>query len=500
MKTARKVLFCAALLIAGNVGYARTIDPPYEVGTWPGFRQAAVSYTFDDSCANQFTIAVPVFNEFGFKLTLFTATNWPTAPNWTALQAAAAQGHEIASHTVTHSSLSGLTLANQTAELKNSQDAINAHIAGGRCLTLAYPYCVPSNLALTQRYYIAARHCQGSIEPNTPRDFYQINSIICGSAGSVKTAADFTSRFQSTANTRGWCVLLIHGIDNDGGYSPLQSAVLRASLEYLAGQPNTFWVATFLDAVRYIRERNDVSVTGLSGQAGTITLRVNDTLDDAIYSYPLTLRRSLPEGWPAAGVSQNGRIAAATIVTVNSVKYMMFDAVPDAGDVVLSPCPAAPVGLTAIPGYATVALDWNDNSESNLAGYHVYRSMTSGSGYSRLTDSLLTSSSCDDVDIPHDTTYYYVVTAVNQDSHESACSNEVRGGLYGDWSGNGAVRMDDLSVFLGWWLVNDCDGTVGVDLNEDCEIDLYEFDVLAENWGRAPQNTGGTTSNRPRNR
>jgi peptidoglycan/xylan/chitin deacetylase (PgdA/CDA1 family) len=393
MKTTHEILFCAALLVAGNSGYARTIDAPYEVGAWPGFRQAAVSYTFDDGCSNQFAIALPMFNEFGFKMTLFTITSW--SPNWTVLQTAADQGHEIASHTVTHPSLSGLTLANQTTELKNSQDDINAHITGHKCLTLAYPYCVPSNLALTQQYYIAARHCQGSIEPSTPKDFYQISSIICGSSGSVKTAADFSSRFDSTAASKGWCVLLIHGIDNDGGYSPTQSTVLRQSLEYLSARPSTFWVATFLDAVRYIRERNDVSVKESSNQGASIILQVTDTLDDATYNYPVTLRRPLPADWPAAGVSQNGRTTAASIVTVNSVKYAVFDVVPDAGDVVLSKCPAAPVGLTAVPGYATVVLDWGDNSEPNLAGYHVYRSTTSGSGYSRLTSSLLTGPSCE---------------------------------------------------------------------------------------------------------
>jgi peptidoglycan/xylan/chitin deacetylase (PgdA/CDA1 family) len=497
VKTIHEILFFAALLIVAHSGYARTIDAPYEVGTWPGFRQAAVSYTFDDGCSNQFAIALPMFNEFGFKMTLFTVTSW--SPNWAALQTAADQGHEVASHTVTHPTLSNLTLANQTAELKNSQDDINGHIKGHKCLTLAYPYCAPSDLATTTQYYIAARHCQGAIEPSTPKDFYQISSIICGSSGSVKTTANFSSKFDSTAASKGWCVLLIHGIDDDGGYSPLESTVLHQSLEYLSARPSTFWVATFLDAVRYIRERNDVSVKESSNQSASITLQVTDTLDDAIYNYPVTLRRPLPEGWPAARVSQNGHTAAASIVTVNSVKYAVFDVVPDAGHVVLSPRPAAPVGLTTVPGYATVALDWNDSSEGNLAGYHVYRSTTSGSGYSRLTSSLLTSSSYTDANIPHTVTYYYVVTAVDQDWRESAYSNEVWAGLYGDWSGSGAVRMDDLSFFLNSWLVNDCDSTLAVDLNEDCAVNLYEFDVLAENWGQAPPSTTGT-SGRPRTR
>lgn len=48
MKKANEILLPAILLIAINAGYSRTIETPYEVGPWQGFRQAAVSYTFDD--------------------------------------------------------------------------------------------------------------------------------------------------------------------------------------------------------------------------------------------------------------------------------------------------------------------------------------------------------------------------------------------------------------------------------------------------------------------
>jgi peptidoglycan/xylan/chitin deacetylase (PgdA/CDA1 family) len=394
MKKVNEILLFTAFLAVGSAGYSQTIDPPYEVGTWPGFRSAAISYTFDDGCFNQFAIAIPMFNEFDFKLTLFTVTNW--SPNWTALQNAASAGHEVASHTVTHPSLSGMTIAQQTTELKNSQDVINAHIKGPNCVTLAYPYCVPSDQALTAQYYIAARHCQGYIERSTPANFYQISSLICGNLGSVKTAADFSQKFENAATSKGWCVLLIHGIDNDGGYSPLPSATLRASLEYLDAHSNKFWVATFGNVVRYIRERNTVSVTESSNQDTSITLQVTDTLDNAIYNRPITIRRHLPQSWTSAYVSQNGRLVDTRIVEIDSKKYVMFDVVPDGGDIVLSKGP------------------------------------------------------------------------------------------YGDFTGNDIVELKDLSVFLKFWLVNDCNEIARVDLNKDGKVNFYEFAFLAENWLQAP--------------
>lgn len=331
MKKANEILILAAFLIAVNAGYSQTIAPPYQVGNWPGFRTAAVSYTFDDDCSNQLAIAVPMFNEFGYKLTLFTVTSW--GPNWTGLQNAANQGHEVASHTVTHPTL---TPSNEVAELSNSKIAIEANVTGQKCVTIAYPYCVPSTQSVTAQYYIAGRHCQGYIEANTPANLYQISSLICGPQGSVQTAADFNAKFVSVASTKGWCVFLIHGIDSDGGYSPLPSTTLRASIQYLDARRSTFWVQTFGNVVRYVQERNAVNVAESSNTGDSITLQATDTLDNTIYNYPLTIRRPLPAGWLAVKVSQNGQAVNASIVNVNSVKYVMFDVVPNGGDVVLS--------------------------------------------------------------------------------------------------------------------------------------------------------------------
>jgi len=148
--------------------------------------------------------------------------------------------------------------------------------------------------------------------------------------------------------------------------------------------------------------------------------------------------------------------------------------------------PLSPTGLTATAGFATVGLDWNDNNESDLAGYNVYRSATSGSGYSKLNSSLLSDSNYNDNNIPLDTTYYYVVTAVDTHSNESGHSNEVFSGLYGDFIGNGIVEMNDLPDFVALWLVDDCNETAGVDLDEDCIVNFYEFSVLADNWLQGP--------------
>jgi glucuronoarabinoxylan endo-1,4-beta-xylanase len=88
--------------------------------------------------------------------------------------------------------------------------------------------------------------------------------------------------------------------------------------------------------------------------------------------------------------------------------------------------PNTPTGLAAMPGNQTVALDWDDNTDMDLAGYNIYRSETSGSGYVKLNASLQTLSSYTDFSAENFTPYYYVVTAVDTNTNESGYSNEVQ--------------------------------------------------------------------------
>jgi hypothetical protein len=309
---------------------ARTIDSPYQIGSWPGFRTAALSYTFDDNCSNQLAVAVPMFNEFSFKLTLFTVTTWVTS--WAGLKSAALLGHEIASHTVTHVSLGGLGASTQDNELKNSRDAINANITNQKCVTMAYPNCIEATDAITSAYYFAARGCSGVIELKTPAKFMNISSIVCGSSGNYTTAQSLNGLTNQTVNSGGWCVLLFHGIDNDGGYSPFSSAVLRTHLQHVDSLKTVIWVSTFGNVARYIRERDSVSVIEVSNNGNSITVQVMDNLDNSIFNYPITLRRPLPGAWSNASVMQNGLKIASSIIGQNIV----VDVVPDGGDIVLS--------------------------------------------------------------------------------------------------------------------------------------------------------------------
>jgi hypothetical protein len=87
--------------------------------------------------------------------------------------------------------------------------------------------------------------------------------------------------------------------------------------------------------------------------------------------------------------------------------------------------PAPPSDLVAIPGAGQITLEWIGGTETDLAGYNVYRGTTPGSYGSPLNGSLIPGTSYIDTTPVADTTYYYVVRAKDTVGNESGNSNEV---------------------------------------------------------------------------
>jgi cellulose 1,4-beta-cellobiosidase len=82
--------------------------------------------------------------------------------------------------------------------------------------------------------------------------------------------------------------------------------------------------------------------------------------------------------------------------------------------------PAAPSGLTAAGGNATVSLNWS--AVTDATSYTVKRATTSGGPYSAVSSGV-TSTSYSDTSVQNGVSYFYVVSASNSGG-ESADSNE----------------------------------------------------------------------------
>jgi fibronectin type 3 domain-containing protein len=122
------------------------------------------------------------------------------------------------------------------------------------------------------------------------------------------------------------------------------------------------------------------------------------------------------------GVSK-GTTCYYVVTAINATGESANSAQVSTGSTTSAPAaPAAPAGLEATAGNGQVALTWT--ASTGATGYNVKRSTTSGSGYAAVASGQVTGTSFTDTSVANGTTYYYVVTAIN-DGGESDGSSQV---------------------------------------------------------------------------
>ncbi|MEA2709427.1 MAG: large repetitive protein, partial [Phycisphaerales bacterium] len=83
--------------------------------------------------------------------------------------------------------------------------------------------------------------------------------------------------------------------------------------------------------------------------------------------------------------------------------------------------PAAPTNITTNATTGGIALNWDDNTESDLAGYNIYRATSASGPWTKLnTSGLLASSQFNDTTAPSGSQSFYRVAAVDNATQESA--------------------------------------------------------------------------------
>ncbi len=263
--------------------------PSVRIAHFAGDRAAAISYTFDDNTRDQYTLAVPMLNEVGFKGSFFViAGKTAETPeegeqkvengnprnlwggiSWPELKKMADQGHEIASHTWSHPALAKLTPEDLDAQLSKACEAIKTRI-GKPPLTIAFPGngSTPEVRAAALKYHVAYRAYQQSTSGKS-------------------TVASLNAWADMLVGEKKWGVIMAHGIAN--GYAALTDPeILRGHLRYVKSHEREIWVDTFANIARYEKERDDAKLK-VSGTAGNITCTLGSTLDPKIYDMPLTI-------------------------------------------------------------------------------------------------------------------------------------------------------------------------------------------------------------------
>ena len=292
-----------------------------EIATWSGFRKGAASFTFDDGAPSHVTDAGPTFKKYGYKATFNLVVNWN--PNWSGFQGLADEGHEIASHSNSHGN-------NMSGEEASSKKSIENHITQKYgIITVAYPNCNVKGM-------------NDEMGKDGPSNWAQVPATMTGAEGQIKSTNDFTGRMQKVIQSNGWAAFLTHGFQgkNNGNanYSPTDLGAIEGALKWAKENDKDIWVAPMGHVAMYLKERNASKIESKDGgAANTMSFELKHNIADNIskYDYPLSIK--VKTDWTKVEVTQG----EAKLESKVDGGYVYFDAVPNAGTIIVKNANAA---------------------------------------------------------------------------------------------------------------------------------------------------------------
>ncbi|MCP4785490.1 MAG: polysaccharide deacetylase family protein [Fuerstiella sp.] len=238
-----------------------------------------------------------------------------TWADWKFMHAA---GHEIGSHTYSHSDLRADKLdpsrtrsgADPEYELHQAIVSIEEHI-GVRPISINPAFGPPAGqlLGLFQKHYPVVRGDDDAEQvPAQHQD--------------TATADYLIGRLNLAIAENKWLLVAGHGIRTElgreaeadpdfikngkrrDGYRPVEYAVMEALCKQVNQQRDKLFIGCYGDVGRYVRERNAVNIEVVKESESGFVVDVTHSLDPEVFDYPLTLKISLKEADRVDSVTQ----------------------------------------------------------------------------------------------------------------------------------------------------------------------------------------------------
>ncbi len=233
---------------------------------WPEGKHGAISVTFDDARFSQIDNGLPILDKYGVKATFYVSIS-SLEKRVDAWKKAAANGHEIGNHSLTHpcsgnfsfareKALENYTLDKMRYELEESNIIIE-RLLNVRPVSFAYP--------CGQKFVGRGKNLKSYIPVVAERfltgrgwmDEWSNDPAFCDMAqlmGVELDGKDFEQVKQwidkTTANG-GWLVFCGHDIAEEGRQTT-RSSTLKALCEYAQDPANGLWLDTVQTVANYI--------------------------------------------------------------------------------------------------------------------------------------------------------------------------------------------------------------------------------------------------------
>lgn len=270
--------------------------------------------------------------------------------SWEDLRKYATEGHEIASHSITHPRMAVLDEVNLLYELEQSKADIYKNLGEKSTFSAECPYGTEDERVMeyAQSVYPVLRNRMPEVwldELNRSSDRdpgvsdkeyvqWQRGPLTNSSMDLMKSWID-----KCQANDNIWLVLVFHGVD-DFGWEAKTAAELEEYFSYIKEKEHDLWVATFADVTKYIRERKNTDISSVF-QDEAIVLTLSSDLDAEIYDVPLSLKTYVPGKWRGVQVMSEEMeiIPVHELGTDDLGQFIRYDLMPGTESVVISAIP-----------------------------------------------------------------------------------------------------------------------------------------------------------------
>ena len=278
-----------------------------------------------------------------------TVTNQTLVDNWQTLLDTGF--FEMVNHSMSHShyGVDENDIEKLTQEIITSGEVLRQLFPGEDVLSFVYPgfnanadgirYSQYSK-DLIMEHYIAARGLTNTTAINTigATDYSYLLAIGC----TTDNYDTVISHIDEAADARKWAVVFFHVIKEDKDADGLMVGKtyfnnMLAHAASLAAE-NRLWCATLDEAALYTREYETATLETSVGE-NSITLRLTDEMDDAVYNFPLTVKVWLDPSWESVTMTQNGSVQELTVLhdQESGGNYVYADVIPDGNDATLTP-------------------------------------------------------------------------------------------------------------------------------------------------------------------
>ena len=344
------LIICCIFLFGCSSLYNSSQNIHAEVADVRMDRKAIVTVVSDDGFYDTGVNLNELSQKHGLKVTVAGIVEVvdPYYEDWVEIEN---MGHvELISHSYSHLKMSEENNYNEKELRHQITDSINYFRQNFKTDQIAF--ICPENTMCELGYKILKENNiyairQGSREENSlspmsgtyPSQWY---SLYTSGIGDIESTEWRNSVVDSAINNNTWLIEMWHNVYKEGqdiGYQGISYEMADEHMEYLAKKSNEdeIWVASFVDATKYIYEKQNASVSAvLTNDFITISLTTDtDKLPKEIFDYPLTVKIPMPMEWRDDDIVSENKEIDIQIKTINNVEYIVFDMIPNQDKLVI---------------------------------------------------------------------------------------------------------------------------------------------------------------------